>query len=797
MKKILLLVLVCGQLTMINSQTPYWQQQVNYSINVSLNDKDHSLDGFERIEYINNSPDTLKFIWFHLWPNAYKNDKTAFSDQLLENGNTKFYFSDKEQKGYINHLDFKVNNSTATTEDHPQHIDIVKLILPTPLAPGQKTIISTTFHVKLPYNFSRGGHDGQSYQVTQWYPKPAVYDKQGWHPMPYLDQGEFYSEFGDFDVNITVPKNYVVAATGDLQTAAEKEWLKSRSSYDWKPVTIKEKIKGGGVKTTLQLFPQSDKETKTLEYKQNNVHDFAWFADKRFIVDQDTCQLSTGKVIDVYSYYTTLHKENWSKSVQFIKDGTRHYSKLVGEYPYHQVSVVQGPESFGGGMEYPTITVISPVKTTAALDRVIAHEIGHNWFYGILASNEREHPWMDEGINSFYESSYSLHKDAHYNQRNEQALLETFIAEKKDQPIETTSENFSAINYGLVAYYKTSRWMNWLEQYLGPSDFQKGMQEYYRQWQFKHPQPEDLKKVLENTSGKNLDSAFSLLIKKGNLPGTARTGTAFQLPYGAMRSVNYGKQNIITVLPALGFNSYDKLMLGLHITNLKLSPNRLLFLFSPLYGTGSKSFAGIGFVNYSFYPDGIFRKIDLGISGARFSIDQFTTPEDKKIFMGVQKIVPAIRFTFKEKNPRSTFYQYLQFKSFLIGEDGLRFSRDSIFTPTDTIIVNNYRTAREQRTLHQLALVIENNRALYPYRGELKIEQGEDFIRSGFTGNYFFNYPKEGGLQVRFFAGKFFYTSPKTVSKEFATDRYHLNMTGPNGYEDYTYSDYFAGRNKF
>jgi hypothetical protein len=198
---------------------------VNYTIEVALNDKDHTLNGFESIEYINNSPDTLTFIWFHIWPNAYKTDKTAFSDQLLENGNTDFYFSDKNQKGYINRLDFKVNNKTAAIQDHPEHIDIVKVILPSPLPPGQKTILTTPFHVRLPFNFSRGGYDGDTYQVTQWYPKPAVYDRQGWHPMPYLDQGEFYSEFGSYDVSITVPDNYVVGATGVLQNQDEKEWL--------------------------------------------------------------------------------------------------------------------------------------------------------------------------------------------------------------------------------------------------------------------------------------------------------------------------------------------------------------------------------------------------------------------------------------------------------------------------------------------------------------------------------------------------------------------------------------------
>ena len=333
-----------------NGTTPYWQQRVNYTIEVSLNDKDHTLKGFETIEYINNSPDTLTYIWFHIWPNAYKTDKTAYSDQALENGSTDFYFSDKDQKGYINRLDFKVDNKTAEIGDHPEHIDIVKLILPSPLPPGQKSIITTPFHVKLPFNFSRGGYDGDSYQVTQWYPKPAVYDRHGWHPMPYLDQGEFYSEFGSFDVSITVPENYVVGATGVLQNEDEKQWLQSRKGYSWQPIKKRVK-KGSSTKTIVQKFPVSSKEIKTLRYTQDNIHDFAWFADKRFIVDHDTCLLSSGKIIDVYSYYTPGEKEFWENSVSFAKDAVRTRSEWIGEYPYPVVSVVQGPESFGGGME--------------------------------------------------------------------------------------------------------------------------------------------------------------------------------------------------------------------------------------------------------------------------------------------------------------------------------------------------------------------------------------------------------------------------------------------------------------
>ncbi|MGZ8538692.1 MAG: M1 family metallopeptidase, partial [Flavisolibacter sp.] len=165
MQKLLSLLAACSLWLAASSQ--YWQQRVDYIIDVSLNDKEKTLDAYEKLTYYNNSPDTLHFIWFHLWPNAYKNDRTAFNDQMLENDKTDFYFSNKEERGYINRLDFKVDGTTAKSEDHPEHIDIIKLLLPKPLPPGQHTVITTPFHVKLPYNFSRGGYDGESFQVTQ------------------------------------------------------------------------------------------------------------------------------------------------------------------------------------------------------------------------------------------------------------------------------------------------------------------------------------------------------------------------------------------------------------------------------------------------------------------------------------------------------------------------------------------------------------------------------------------------------------------------------------------------------
>ena len=784
-----------------------WQQHVAYTIDVTLNEKEKTLDAFEKLVYTNNSPDTLHFIWVHLWPNAYKNDRTAFSDQLLENGNTNFYFSGKEQKGYINRLDFKADGVTIKTEDHPQHIDIVKLLLAKPLPPKGKVTITTPFHVKLPFNFSRGGYDGQSFQVTQWYPKPAVYDKDGWHEMPYLDQGEFYSEFGSFDVRITVPKNYAVAATGELRTAEEKEWLKERSNFSLTeaPKTPKSQPKSSKGQTRAKTKPATapaaplPQGAKTLHYTGDNMLDFAWFADPNFIVNSDTLQLASGRIVTVSSFYTPTQKGLWQNSVQHAKDALRFYSAEVGEYPYNVATVVQGPESFGGGMEYPTITILTPTSDAVELDATIAHELGHNWFFGILASNERAYPWMDEGMNSFYENKYTERKYGKQEQWNEW-LLQHKAARKTDQPIATRSEDFSVANYGLVAYHKTAEWMKSLEQKRGPEAFRQMMQQYFAEWKFRHPQPEDFRNLLTRTLGSQADTLWAPLSQKGILPGNRLHGWTVISPLkkdGIKTYMQSPTKNVVLLSPALGANVYDKLMLGGLFTNYGSPVARFNFLLAPLYATGSKSFTGLGKLVYRFSSNGIIRKADVFLNASSFHMDSFRDTADTEYRMRFIKLVPGVRFTFREKSPRSTATKYIQWKTYLLSEQSLRIGIDSIFRSGDTLVQYTFSTPKKERYLNQLQFVFQNSRALYPFDAVLQVEQAQDFVRSSFTGNYFFNYAKGGGLSLRLFAGKFSYLNGKTLQKQFSNDRYFLNLTGPKGYEDYTYSDYFIGRNKF
>ncbi len=512
----LIAIIACVSISFAQTDA-YWQQEVNYNIEVRLDDNKHELQGVINISYVNNSPDTLQYLYFHLWPNAYKNINTAFAKQQVQNGETDFHFSNVADRGYIDGLDFMVNNLPAQFIPDSTHIDYGVLKLNNPLYPGGKLTIKTPFHVKIPESYSRLGHVEQSYQITQWYPKPAVYDKDGWHPMPYLDQGEFYSEFGTFNVTITLPANYVVGASGDLKTQSEALWLDS--------------LANGSIQAWQeQTFPESSKQTKTITYELNNAHDFAWFADKRFKVDKEKAILGNGDTVICWAMYTTTKKSTWRSGAKYVANAIEHYSKYLGNYPYKVATAVEGALSAGGGMEYPTITIVGSANTLKQLETVTVHEVGHFWLYGILGSNERRYPWMDEGINSFYEDLYfqvnypklkfveadGLRKafDLEWAKRSYQNhLLYLYSAtQNKDQALGLSSEDFTSINYGAIVYAKGAVAMQYLRSYLGDSIYDATMHRYFDEWKFKHPQPEDLRQVLENSTGKNLGWFFNDII---------------------------------------------------------------------------------------------------------------------------------------------------------------------------------------------------------------------------------------------------------------------------------------------
>ncbi|MFN3445844.1 MAG: M1 family metallopeptidase, partial [Bacteroidia bacterium] len=516
---------VLGFTTVAQSQNlsqATWQQRVDYNIQVTLRDSQNVLSGFETMTYYNNSPDTLKEIYIHLWPNAYLNTETPFAKQQIENGKTDFYHAPKTDRGKLDSLNFRVDGQRVKTEFVVGY-EVAKLILDNPVLAGQKVEISTPFRVKMPKVFSRLGEENMLYCVTQWYPKPAVYDVNGWNPMPYLDQGEFYSEYGKFVVDITVPKDYVVAATGQIQQLEEKEWWLKRNDV------------------VFEKHP-SNQPLKTLRFVQDSVHDFAWFASAKFKVSKGEVKLNNGRTVETWFFSEKDNDKKREEGILYTNDAVKFYSDNVGNYPYQHASVVITKLKAGGGMEYPTITNVTEVNR-----QVVVHEVGHNWFYGILGNNERRYPWMDESINNYYESrsTYTSKPVKHRNlfggkksggfSIGTDNLAESSFGVLDLQYLYTarsnnaqapflTSEEFTNQNYGTIIYGKAALAFLQLEVYLGKEIFDGMMKSYYEKWKFKHPLPDDFINHAKTYTGKNLDWFFNGLMNNKNNPDHAICG---------------------------------------------------------------------------------------------------------------------------------------------------------------------------------------------------------------------------------------------------------------------------------
>lgn len=494
-----------------------FQQKVDYNINVSLDDEKHMLNGKIQLTYHNHSGKELTFLYFHLWPNAYKDPNTPFAKQKRQNGNLDFLYAKESDRGFIDSLSFTSKGTALKWEIEKNAPDIALIFLTKPLLPGDSVEIQTPFRVKIPGDFSRMGRTGQTYQISQWYPKPAVYDENGWHPMSYLDQGEFYSEFGSFHVEINLPSNYLVAASGTLIAPNEEvDFLKVRS----------------GDTTSLKepgFFNRiSSSNRKNLIFEGSRIHDFAWFASKSVIPLHDTCFIQGNGIVDIWTFSSPRNYNTWKNAPFYTKQALLHYSQLVGAYPYKNMSVVEGPLTAGGGMEYPMFTVISPTTNPKMLDITISHEVGHNWFYGILANNERDQPWLDEGINSYYEDLYTLTRYPNskllgnfaytglarfldlndYPDYAQRELLYQFLARQfEDQASGLNSEKFTQPNYGASLYGKTALSIAHLASFLNHKReglFDSIMKNYFSEYAFHHCNETLFIQYFEAQSGENL-----------------------------------------------------------------------------------------------------------------------------------------------------------------------------------------------------------------------------------------------------------------------------------------------------
>jgi hypothetical protein len=863
---------------LLKSQREYFQQEVTNIIEVSLDDKNHILQAKIEIKYKNNSPDILDKIPFHIWPNAYSNKNTAFAKQKLLHRSTKFYDAKLESLGSLDSYEFQVDGALATVQKHKVHSDIVYLILPKPLKPGESIVIKTPFSVKLPDSYSRLGHVGESYQITQWYPKPAVYDHKGWHEFPYLDQGEFYSEFGDYDVKITLPKNYVVGATGAIQDQSEIDFLQSMHDKT-----------SESIKTSTPLFttvPVSVSELKTLHFKAENVHDFAWFADKTFMVQKSQVKLKSGKLVDTYAMFTKLGV--WNDAVNYVSRSIAFYSEHVGDYPWPQATAVHSALSAGGGMEYPMITVIGDADTPKSLDDVITHEVGHNWFYGILASNEREHPFMDEGLNTYYENRYLktyYNDESRFIPENISKFLKSEYSEKElvyllsarsfiDQYPNQHSSNFTAINYGTDVYMKTANLFEFLEKSLGTDLFDETMKTYYETWKFRHPYPENLENIFNAKVGTKADWLFDYflttnkkvdyklckyhhtneqseltLVNKEKIPSPVKISglkddkivfeqwvdgfvgkQKIKIPNSVIDKLVIDKDNVsfdlrrhnnqmrtsglfkkieplkinflpildnplkteIGILPVIGWNAYDRTMIGVHLCQPFLPAKNFNLEITPLYSFGTKSLVGMAKTSYTkYFEDGLLHHIKLNLFGKTFGFEKVNVGGE---ILKYRQVTPSVVFELRKK-PATMKSSNVTYKFYWIQDDYVDY--------VDTLQL----IRKVENTVHQLYYGYQDPNIL----GRTKLKTGlqyqaykdvlgvaQSYIRADLDYRKSYRYMKNRYFDARFFGSMFLYNTERE-SVSIATRRDYSFTQGSVGlayqpYSDLTNEELFLGR---
>lgn len=827
----------------------YWQQHVATRLDVRLDDKEHFLHAREEFVYTNNSPDTLKSLYIHLWPNAYKHDHTPFAQQQDRNGSTGFYYSSKADKGYIDSLDFTVDGQLVEHYIPENAPDIARIDLPKPLLPGQKVKVATPFRVKIPKVFSRLGHTGQAYYISQWFPKPAVYDQKGWHPLSYLDQGEFYSEFGSYDVTITVPENYVVMATGNCLDDKENAWLDSLSK-----IPMSDSARTRPVASAEQF--------KTIHFHEDNIHDFAWFADKRWTVRKySVVSPGTGNLVYTYTAFLPSYKKYWKNGNEYLGETIKHYGKWVGPYPYKTIKAVLGDMHAGGGMEYPTVTIIDKSASTS-LKTVIVHEAGHNWFYGMLGSNEREHPWMDEGVNTFYEKK-TTHELADTGRKgvnigsglNEELLYKENVAVNKDQGIDQNADNFTKLNYGVDVYNKTALFMKMLEEYMGPADFEKGMHLYYERWHFKHPYPEDFRACMEQSTSKQLgwffdelfftDKRMDYKLSKVKVDDAAKNTAAVVTNKGGVTAPvlvsAYKDDSLLTkvwtqpfkgnrtvTLPVTDWNKLriDEIMPDAKTANDVYHRYGLFHKF----GLAARPFFGLNNTDrYKlFYLPAVgYNQYDGFMFG--LVLHDLSLPENRFRFV----LAPLYSLQTASVNGAGSvgyvWYPSSSFKEIMLQADGKTFHYNERYTgnpdreylgytklafslsfrmnqlPVSSVsrlltfkaysIQEDTFTAAGINTMQHIYGLVnyqhKNTRVYNPFSYAAEAQIGADFAKLTLEGKVRIDYnrPKKA-LYVRGFAGKFFAINGDPA----VTGRYQLN-TSYSGISDYLYDGTYIGRN--
>ncbi|MDO6743196.1 M1 family metallopeptidase [Tenacibaculum soleae] len=467
----------------------YWQQHIDYTMDIDMDVKTYQYKGKQKVVYTNNSPDVLDKVFYHLYFNAFQpNSQMDIRSRNIKDPGKKI--ADKIVKlspteiGYI-----KVNSLTqnGVAVNHETVGTILEVTLNKAIQPGESVTFDMVFDAQVPNQIRRSGRnsaEGVALSMAQWYPKMAEYDFEGWHTPPYIAR-EFHGVWGNFDVTLHIDKNYVVGGTGYLQNPQEV---------------------GHGYENKNEALNLPSGKKLTWKFKAPNVHDFTWGADPEYI--HDTYKMDNG--IDLHFLYKkTLeakYLENWKKLQPKTAELMQYFSENIGQYPYKQYSVIQGGD---GGMEYAMSTLITGKRSWGSLFGVTAHEMAHTWFQFLLASNESKHPWMDEGFTTYISNKAEnaiLGKNVKNPHRGSYMGYNYVVKNNIEESLSTHADRYHTNTaYGVASYSKGNIFLSQLEYIIGEENVAKTLKKYFTDFSFKHPTPNDIKRTAEKVSGIHLD----------------------------------------------------------------------------------------------------------------------------------------------------------------------------------------------------------------------------------------------------------------------------------------------------
>lgn len=498
MKNLILLVLSLISFTIFAQKNTYWQQHVDYVMDIDMDVEKFQYTGTQKIVYTNNSPDDLTEVFYHLQFNAFQPGSQM--DMRLQNivdpdgrmvnnlgTRTEPKYESRISKLKPDEIGFiKVNSLSQDGKPvkHEVFGTILKVTLNSPIKVGKKSTLTMKFLGQVPKQIRRSGRnndEGVALSMTQWYPKLVEYDKEGWHANQYIAR-EFYGVWGDFDVTIHIDKEFTIGCTGYLQNPQEV---------------------GHGYEDQSKELNLPKGKKLTWHFKAPNVHDFTGAADKNYI--HDKVKIPNGAMLHFFYKDEPNTIKKWKKLKEESVKTMQFYNRTIGEYPYKQYSIIQGGD---GGMEYGMSTLISSEVSLSSLIGTMRHEMAHSWFQFVLATNESKHPWMDEGFTS-YVSTLARHESSSGNDFYFDRVYKTYVYlanSGKEEPLSTHADRYNTnMAYGIGSYSKGEIFLSQLGYIIGAKNLEKTLKKYFVDFKFKHPDPNDFKRVAEKVSGIQLD----------------------------------------------------------------------------------------------------------------------------------------------------------------------------------------------------------------------------------------------------------------------------------------------------